>query len=309
MRKSQCTCWSWRFCGERCRPSLSQSSFEILLEIPVDALVGTAVGDVLVQAGAAPIVEETAKGLALLAFLVFAYKEFDDALDGIVYGAMIGFGFAFTENILYVASSIAQDGIGAGAVLIFLRTVVFGLNHAFFTSLMGACIGAARLTPRLAHRLALLVAGFLLAASFHAIHNLGAALVDSAGVVALLISVVFDWGGILCLLLVVVASWRKEQGWMKEELADEVRLGVLTLEEYAAIASPAGRQRLLGKVLRREGWVSYRRMQRLYTLQTELAFKKHQRRIMGEEHGLTAAIDHLRDDIVQERMAVGAIPA
>jgi protease PrsW len=283
--------------------------FEILLEIPIDALVGTAIADVLVQSGAAPVVEEIAKGLALLAFLVFAYREFDDALDGIVYGAMIGFGFAFTENILYVTSSIAEDGIAAGAVLLFLRTVIFGLNHAFFTSLLGACIGAARLTPRLAHRVALLVAGFLLAVSFHAIHNLGTALVDSAGLIALLISVIFDWGGILCLLLVVVASWRKEQGWMKEELADEVRLGVLTIEEYTAIASPAGRQRLLGRVLRREGWASYRRMQRLYTLQTELALKKHQRRVMGEERALTAAIDRLREDIVRERLAVIAAPA
>jgi protease PrsW len=222
---------------------------------------------------------------------------------------MIGFGFAFTENVLYVASSIAQDGLQTGLVVIFLRTVVFGLNHAFFTSLLGACIGAARLTPSFGRRLAFLVAGFLFAASFHAIHNLGAVLVDSVGVAALLISVVFDWGGILCLLLVVIASWRKEQGWMKEELADEVQLGVLTVEEYAAIASPAGRQRLLGRVLRREGWASYRRMQRLYTLQTELAFKKHQRRIMGEEQGLTAAINRLRDDIMKERLTIVVAPA
>jgi protease PrsW len=282
---------------------------ELLVDHPVNALVGTAIGSVLLQAGAAPIVEESAKGLVLLAFLVFAYKEIDDTLDGIIYGAMIGFGFAFTENILYVASSIAQDGLETGLVVLFLRTVVFGLNHAFFTSLLGACIGAARLTPSLGHRLILLIAGFLLAASFHAIHNLGAVLVDLSGGVALLISVVFDWGGILCVLLVVIASWRKEQGWMKEELADEVQLGVLTNEEYEAIASPAGRQRLLGRVLRRDGWATYQRMQHLYTLQTELAFKKHQHRVMGEEQGLTAAIDSLRHDIVQERLAAVTVSA
>ena len=36
----------------------------------------------------------------LLLFLLVR-NEFDNVLDGVVYGAVIGFGFAMTENTLY----------------------------------------------------------------------------------------------------------------------------------------------------------------------------------------------------------------
>lgn len=46
----------------------------------------------------APIVEETAKALILF-ILYFKRDEFDGVVDGIVYAAMAGLGFAMTENI------------------------------------------------------------------------------------------------------------------------------------------------------------------------------------------------------------------
>ena len=49
----------------------------------------------------APLVEETLKGLAVLAvFLVFR-REFDSVLDGIIYAGVAALGFAATENTYY----------------------------------------------------------------------------------------------------------------------------------------------------------------------------------------------------------------
>ena len=56
----------------------------------------------------APWFEEAAKGAAVLLVLVFRRREFDGVVDGIVLAGLSGVGFAFTENILYLAS--AYDG-------------------------------------------------------------------------------------------------------------------------------------------------------------------------------------------------------
>ena len=59
----------------------------------------------------APVTEEAAKGLFILLLLWFRRNELDGILDGIVYAGMVGIGFAFTENILYLAAAyIGSDG-------------------------------------------------------------------------------------------------------------------------------------------------------------------------------------------------------
>jgi hypothetical protein len=90
---------------------------------------------------------------------------------------------------------------------------------------------------------------------------------------------------------------------MVEELADEVTLGILTAEQYASVTTSAGRQRLAARTLRRNGWTAYRRLNRLYALATELAFKKHQLRRMGNEQSNMQEIDRLRAAIVEEQAA------
>ena len=274
----------------------------LVLELGLGGMFAdTTLGNVLADAGLAPIVEESAKGLALLAFLVFTYREIDGVLDGIVYGAMIGLGFALTENVLYIVSGVAEKGLAMGVFILFLRTVIFGLNHAFFTSLTGIGVGAARLTRGTTARLVLLSAGWIAAVVFHAVHNLGTALADSTGLFSIVLSLLADWGGLLLLLLIIMLVWSKEQRWITEELAAEVPAGLLAADEYMAMTSSVGRQRLLAKTLREKGWASYRGMEREYALLTELAFKKRQVRLMGDEPGMQAEIAQLRTAIADAR--------
>jgi RsiW-degrading membrane proteinase PrsW (M82 family) len=265
------------------------------------ALAGETISDFLGYIFAAPVVEESIKGLALLVFLVFAYREVDDILDGIIYGAMVGLGFAFTENVFYVASGLAQHGVAVGVAILFLRTVVFGMNHAFYSAVLGAGVGDARLTRGVRSRLTLLGGAWLAGVSFHALHNLGTTAVGSAGLGALALSVLADWGGILGMLLLVALMWRVEERWMAEELASEVGTGVLTPELYAAVTTQAGRQRLLARTLQREGWASFRQQQRQYGLLTELAFKKHQARVMQSERADAEDVERLRTMIRREQ--------
>ena len=55
------------------------------------------------------------QGAFLLLLLWWRRHELDGVLDGIVYAGMVGIGFAFTENILYLAAAYnGTDGIGPG---------------------------------------------------------------------------------------------------------------------------------------------------------------------------------------------------
>ncbi len=63
----------------------------------------------------APVTEEAAKGLFILLLLIYRRHELDGVLDGLVYAGMVGIGFAFTENILYLTSAyMGQDGQAGG---------------------------------------------------------------------------------------------------------------------------------------------------------------------------------------------------
>ncbi len=93
----------------------------------------------------APLFEEGTKGFALV-FLFFLFRRhFDNVLDGMLYGALIGLGFAWLENILYYVQ--ASDGGAVGMLkLTYLRGVVNGLSsHVTYTGLTGMGFGLVRI--------------------------------------------------------------------------------------------------------------------------------------------------------------------
>src|SRR5947208_795520 len=63
----------------------------------------------------AGLFEELAKGLAVLLLFLAMRDEFDDVVDGIVYGAAVGLGCNFMESIAYMTYMVAIFGDGAGA--------------------------------------------------------------------------------------------------------------------------------------------------------------------------------------------------
>ncbi len=87
-----------------------------LLRGPVDAFASAA------------IPEELLKLLVLVAYCA-RHKEFDEPLDGLVYGATASLGFATLENVLYVV----QNGLGLAVMRAF--TAVPG--HAFSGAILG----------------------------------------------------------------------------------------------------------------------------------------------------------------------------
>lgn len=87
----------------------------------------------------APIIEEFAKGF----FVVQLSKDesFDGPLDGLIYGAMVGSGFATVENLLYGFAATLTN-IDAGVQLAFYRSLPQIVGHPLYTGIMGAGVGA-----------------------------------------------------------------------------------------------------------------------------------------------------------------------
>jgi RsiW-degrading membrane proteinase PrsW (M82 family) len=84
----------------------------------------------------AGLAEEGAKWLALFA-TVWRWHEFDEPLDGVVYGVALALGFATVENVLCVV----RDGLGIGL----LRALFAVPAHALFGAAMGFYFGRAKL--------------------------------------------------------------------------------------------------------------------------------------------------------------------
>src|SRR2546427_9107329 len=121
----------------------------------------------------AGLLEELAKGSAVLLLFLVMRNEFDDVVDGIVYGAAIGLGFNFLESIAYMTNLyaiFAPDGVGGYAAgFQWYARQVLGLffGHATYTAFVGAGVGIARQLPTTRKKLIAIAAGFIVAIAAH----------------------------------------------------------------------------------------------------------------------------------------------
>ncbi len=91
----------------------------------------------------APVTEETLKGLGILLVYLLRRREFDGIIDGIVYGGLIGAGFAFSENILYLGQAYNLYGDEGLTATFVVRCLMGPFGHPLFTALTGIGIGIA----------------------------------------------------------------------------------------------------------------------------------------------------------------------
>jgi RsiW-degrading membrane proteinase PrsW (M82 family) len=269
---------------------------EFVLGMPFSSFLGEGGAQLAGSSLVAPVVEEVAKGVPiLLIFLVFR-AEFDGLLDGIVYGALVGFGFAMTENALYFLGALLGGDVVTWTLLVFMRTLVFGLNHGLFSAILGMGFGYAAIARSSWQRWLAPIVALGAAMLVHAVHNL------TTGVAPelcwpFLISLANDWGGVVVILLVVFLSWDRERAWIRQELLAEVPLGTLSREEYETVASYSRRMAAQWRALVRYGPSEARRVRRRHQLATDLAFAKRRSEISNAGRPAEKAIVLLREQL------------
>jgi RsiW-degrading membrane proteinase PrsW (M82 family) len=209
----------------------------------------------------APFTEEAAKGLFILLLLFYRRHELDGVLDGLVYAGMVGIGFAFTENILYLTSAyLGQDGqtggFGGAVGLFIVRCVFSPFAHPFFTSFTGIGIGIAVVARRKAVRVVAPIIGYLFAVGAHASWNASLSLDHGRNAIATYVFLMVP----AFLLLAGFAIWsrRREGSVLTTALSDCAQRGFLDPAEIPWLSRiPARRfarryaERVGGKTARR----------------------------------------------------------
>jgi RsiW-degrading membrane proteinase PrsW (M82 family) len=145
--------------------SLLESFFEPLGVIGMVAFFFVVVGPV----------EETVK---LLAVRLYAYNtsSFNCVIDGAVYGAMAGLGFATVENSLFIARQVGDIGmttgffelIGTGGGITAVRGLA-GPGHVIYSAVAGYYLGLAKFNRD--NRGPIIIKGLFIAAVIHATYN------------------------------------------------------------------------------------------------------------------------------------------
>ena len=204
--------------------------FNTIASITLSSVVSAQVTNFLTAVFVAPVVEECTKGLALLLIFAISYLaarrrglvEFAGVMDGIVYGSVVGFGFAIAEDILY--------GAQFGAETFIVRRIFGGFAHAAFASLTGIGIG---LIPWMRYRALSFVPpllGLLGAILLHATFNFTATVFGPVAYVVLFF--------VVLLYLAIIIVWLAvERRAIREELREEVVEGLITPEEHAILPS------------------------------------------------------------------------
>ena len=262
---------------------------------------------------AAPIVEETAKGVGLVLLYFLLRAEFDNMRDGFVYGALVGAGFNWVESALYIAQGYEQFGDAPWGLQLGARYALFGLGgHVLFSGLFGAFLGLAR-QMQSGWRWLVPFAGLFLAMSAHALNNVlplvGTLIQGAAGtpppqtieappavgfveafLSASLMNLVVFLPFVLLLGWMLVRSGRWEREVIRGELASEAA-DIVAPDEMPAIE--------------RDGAFRTRRIDRLHPkasaglvrLQHELAFRKRREHLRGRDPETDALVARWREEI------------
>jgi RsiW-degrading membrane proteinase PrsW (M82 family) len=126
-------------------------------------------------------IEETVKWLAVR---LYAYRTdaFDAVIDGAVYGAVAGLGFATIENALYISRAVIDAGGFAaaqnlqGAFQVATSRSFVGPGHVLYSAIAGYYLGLAKFSDD--HWGPIVVKGLLIAAGIHATYNTIVSFVD-----------------------------------------------------------------------------------------------------------------------------------
>ena len=118
-----------------------------------------------------PVVEETGKGLGVLALILAARKVLERPAQGGVLGALVGMGFARGEDVGYYVSAL-EDGMSGLWESFLVRAILGAYAHAIFTGVFGYALAWAVLRANSAMRAVLIGAlGFVGALALHAQAN------------------------------------------------------------------------------------------------------------------------------------------
>jgi RsiW-degrading membrane proteinase PrsW (M82 family) len=270
------------------------------------------------NAFSAGLLEELAKGIAVLLLFLVMRNEFDDVVDGIVYGAAVGLGFNFMESIAYMTNLYAifsPEGAGGYAAgFQWYARQVLGLffGHATYTALIGAGIGIARQLPGRREKVIAIASGFLVAIAAHFSWDAWLAFFPVEGSVLGLVEIhlrtlimtgPFTAAVVALLLSGIQIEARALADQLRKEAAEGS--GAILPPDVDVLSSPWRRLTERMRALGKGGLRAYLALARLQTAQLDLAMERWHRERNEIEDPLEAEHE-LRRRVIELRRQAAA---
>jgi protease PrsW len=257
--------------------------FNTLFQLTLSSVTSVKTAGFYTAVVEAPIVEESSKGFALLLIFFISYLmrrrsgliEFAGVMDGIVYGAAVGFGFAIAEDLLY--------GLQYGPETFIVRRIFGGFAHASFTSVTGISIGLIPWVQSRALKVVIPLLGLSGAIMLHATFNLSATLLGPVAYLFLFLVV-------LAYIVVIIVWLYIERRTIRVELQDEVPAGTITAQEYAILPSYFRRKGHYLKLVFTGKLGTWVRAHKLHSAAVDLALAKR----LARRSGSAGSMDRVR---------------
>ncbi|WP_051215356.1 PrsW family intramembrane metalloprotease [Granulicoccus phenolivorans] len=214
----------------------------------------------------APLTEETAKGLFFLVVLMSTRRgraEFNSLTDALVYAGLIGAGFSFTEDILYISGTA---NVGDAIQLSVIRVVLGGFGHMLYTGCVAVGFWLAMRSRGVLAKVAWILAGWLVGMLLHGLHN-------AATAVGALYFLVLGFDFLVFVALVIAAIWSsiREGKVVARQLPAMVDHGWIHASDAGWLGSTAGRKSR-AKIMKRTPGGDRQRLRDWVEAVTELAY-------------------------------------
>lgn len=244
----------------------------VILEMAFGAVVGTdaaADSDWRTTAIAAPVVEEAAKGLFLLLMMTGRRRhELNSLVDCLVYAGLVAAGFAWLEDIFYIAGG---ESLGEALVTAAMRLVMAPFAHPLFTTAIGIGVYFALHQRNVFAKAGYLLLGYAGAVIMHALWNGSAVLGFGTYLLVYVLWMVPIFGLAIWL---GVAARRREQRLVATKLPGMVQAGLVTANEASWLGSIRSRKLAVAAVTRADGKKAGKTVRDFAAQVVELAFVK-----------------------------------
>lgn len=215
----------------------------------------------------APLIEEAAKGLFLLIMMTGRRRhELNSLTDCLVYAGLVGAGFAWFEDILYIADG---ETLGSSLMIAALRLVMAPFAHSLFLSMLAIGVYFALRQRHTLAKLTCIGAGYAGAVIMHALWNGSSVIGIEAYFLVYLVWMMPIFG--LAIWLAVI-SRRREQRVVAAKLPNMVAANLVTANEASWLGSIRTRKLAVAEATRLGGRAAGKSVKAFATQVVELAF-------------------------------------
>ncbi len=215
----------------------------------------------------APVVEEAAKGAFLLVMMTGRRRnELNSLTDCLVYAGLVGAGFAWLEDILYISG---EATLGDSLLTAGLRLIMGPFAHSLFTMMFGIGVYFALQQRSAFVKAGFIASGYLGAVLMHGLWNGSSVIGVEAyfAVYAFWMVPVF-----VCAVVLGVQSRKREQRIVAEKLPGMVAAGLITPNEATWLGSIRSRKAAIAAATHSGGRPSGKAVKNFASQVVELAF-------------------------------------